>query len=124
MKITLSHLRKGWDQKRLRKIIKSKQFVLGQDKVLDINNSLITYNIDAIWSEDFNKTLEKKRSKKIFKHIFISEICDIAVEEYATVCKLLKIEAIRLYGDKRFVDKSKKLLSKIPNIKVYSLEEK
>src|SRR5271157_230908 len=118
MKITLSHLKKGWNSARLNKI-KEVGFVIGSDEFLNEPYDILAlYCIDAIWSEDHDGSVEKRniaRTKNaLFKHIFISEICDVAVEEYATVCKLLKVKTICLLGNKKFIQISKKLLSFIP----------
>ena len=120
MKITLSHLKKGWNSARLKKI-KEVGFVIGSDTFLNRPYHILAlYCIDAIWSDDHDGSVEKRniarKSKRyglIFKHIFISEICGVAVEEYATVCKLLKVKTIFLLGDKKFTERSRKLLSPI-----------
>jgi hypothetical protein len=91
MKITLSHLQKKWDKSRIWKI-KTLGFVIGSDKLFDIPKYPSIKLIDAIWSDDHDGSVEKRNSNKIFDHIFISRICDIAVEEYATVCKLLNVK--------------------------------
>ena len=46
--------------------------------------------IDAVWGDDHDGLVQKRNrlreQHKVAKHIFISQICDVAVEEYATVC--------------------------------------
>jgi hypothetical protein len=122
MKITLSHLKKRWNSARLKKI-KETGFVIGSDEFLnEPYDVLALYCIDAIWSEDHDGSVEKRdiliTKNSFFKHIFVSEIGDVAVEVYATVCKLLKTKTIFLLGNKKFIQKSKKLLSSIPGIKI------
>jgi hypothetical protein len=129
MKITLTHLKKGWNSTRLKKI-KEIGFVIGSDKFLNQPyHVLALYCIDAIWSDDHDGSVEKRNNARkgtlgeFFKHVFISEICDVAVEEYATVCKLLKVKTIFLLGDKEFTKKSRKLLSSIPEISIEEINE-
>ncbi len=76
--------------------------------------------IDAVWDKNFDSLIKKRDKNEFAQHIFVSQMCDVpAVDEYATVCKLLGVKIINLVGNKVFYEKSKKLLSKIPNVKIY-----
>lgn len=111
MKITLTHLKKRWSKNHLKDIKRIKRLVIGSDKVFNCSD-LITTFVDAVWSNDYDVSVKKRDSNKRFKHIFISEMCKTAAEEYKTVCDLLGIEKILLVSvdDKEFYNKSKELL--------------
>ena len=131
-KITLKFLKSGWGNGGIKDLKHSKTMVLGSDKLLYLSEwkkrgfsdgKCITDDIHCVWSEDHDKTLTQKRRRKL-KHIFISQICDVAVAEYAKVCKMLglnKIILISFQDDKAFFKKSKKIL-KIPGVKIDTIE--
>ena len=122
MRITLKHLKTRWNKTRLKRM-RHGIFFVGSDKILNKNSNCNLFSIDAVWSKNHDLTIQKRDNNKDAKHIFISEICDTAVEEYKTVCKLLKIRIIVIVGveiEKEFFDMSKKLLKTIPNIKIES----
>lgn len=134
MEITLEYLKTAWSEKRIQKI-KEIGFVIASDSFLkpifshvfmDMNlkhvketvGTCVIDLIDAIWTDEHDKVLETKRSKNMFRHIFISEICDVAVGEYATVCELLQVKTIFVLGDAEFINRSKELLLCIPRISI------
>jgi hypothetical protein len=129
MRITLNHLKKAWNDNRLKKI-HTEAFAIGSDKLFNLKISGVVQNlIDAIWSDDHDRAVAKRNKFRQeycqFKHVFISEICDVAVDEYKTVCNLLRVKNILLVGlkrDKKFFRVSRKLLKQIPGIKIISLE--
>ena len=110
MKITLKYLKTAWNKERLN-LIQKRAFIIASDKMLKFPNTLIA--IDAIWTDDHDRILKQKRKIKLAKHIFVSQFCDIAVKEYDTVCKLLKVKKIILVGDIKFFNISKSLLKKL-----------
>jgi len=134
-KITLKFLKTGWGAGGLKDLKLSKFMTVGSDKMLYItqykkrgftkkSQNFVLDQLHCIWSENHDKTLKKKRSREDLKHIFISQICDVAVAEYAKVCKMLGLKKIYLFSfkdDKEFFQKSKKLL-KIPGIKINTIE--
>ena len=135
-KITLKFLKSGWSAGKIKDLKLSKKLILGSDKLLYLSEwkkrgftkkSLdhLSAFLDCVWSEEHDKTLEYKRKyKEKFGQIFVSQICDVAVAEYAKVCKLLglnKICLISFKDDPDFFKKSKKLL-KIPGVKIETIE--
>ena len=131
-KITLKFLKTGWGAGGIKDLKHSKTMVLCSDKMLYLSEwkkrgfsdgKSKTDQVHCVWSEDHDRTLTQKRRRKL-KHIFVSQICDVAVMEYAKVCKMLslnKIILISFQDDKGFFKKSKKLL-KIPGVKVVTIE--
>lgn len=114
MIITLPYLKKAWDKKRLATIRKG-LFYIGSHKMLLAKNREMAEAVSAVWSDDHDHSI-RIRTKNGLKHIFISQICDVAVEEYKTVCQLLKVRAIVLVSDmcdKDFFSRSRKLLKPI-----------
>ena len=116
MKITLKHLKKRWDKDHLADIKMAGRLVIGSDRIFGLSDAVTTF-IDAVWSEDHDGAVEKRDSnKERFKHIFISEMCKVAVEEYDTVCHLLglsKILLLSVQGDVDFFLKSEELLKSL-----------
>lgn len=115
MKITLPYLKKAWDKARISKIKKAGEFWVGSEKMLDSPGTLhLLPRLDAVWSTNHDRAVKKRndlRERCYAKHIFISQICDVAVEEYETVCRLLKINRIAFVsfeGDKKFFSLSEK----------------
>jgi hypothetical protein len=133
-KITLKFLKTGWGIGGIKDLKWSKKLALGSDKLLYLSewkkrgytekSHLATlFELHCIWSENHDKTLNKKRKNNL-KHIFVSQICDVAVAEYAKVCRMLGIKTIYLISfkdDKKFFKKSKKLL-KIPGVEINTIE--
>jgi hypothetical protein len=131
-KITLKFLKTGWGTGGIKDLEHSKTMVLGSDKMLYSSEwkkrgfsdgKSMTDELHCAWSEDHDRTLTQKRRRKL-KHIFVSQMCDVAVAEYAKVCKMLglnKIILISFQDDKEFFKKSKKLL-KIPGVKINTIE--
>jgi len=120
MKITLKYLRILWNPARIDRL-RNGIFFVGSENLLNKNSNCNLNNIDAIWSKNHDRAVEKRNKNKNAKHIFISKICDVAVEEYETVCKLLKIQVIKIVGlsrEKDFFETSKKMLATIPNVKI------
>jgi len=120
MIITLSHLKKLWNSERIKKIKTNKAFSVASERVLDYKkrDGIIKY-VDAVWSDDHDGTVEKRNRCKRLKHMFVSQICDVAVEEYATVCKILKLQGIVLVAyenEIKYILRCEKLLHK------YSIE--
>lgn len=129
-KITLKFLQSGWGSGRIKDLKLSRKLVLGSDKMLYLSEwkkrgftrtslELSRTFLHCVWSEDHDKTLKhKRRHIEKFGRIFVSQICDVAVAEYAKVCKILglkKILIISFKDDTAFFRKSLKLL-KIPGV--------
>jgi hypothetical protein len=111
MKITLAHLKTRWDNDRIKAIKKTKTLIIGSEKVISSETNIyISHVISTIWSKNHDRAVRKRNEHKYFKHVFISQICDVAVEEYKTVCEFFGIKKIMLVGDKRFINQSKKML--------------
>jgi hypothetical protein len=130
-KITINFLKTGWGAGGIRDLKLSKSLFLGSDKLLYMSEwkkrgfgreDIALAQMHCIWSENHDKTLTQKRRRKL-KHIFISEICDVAVAEYAKVCEMLglnKIYLVSFEDDKEFFRKSKELL-KIRGVKISTI---
>jgi hypothetical protein len=115
MKITLSHLKKLWDDYRIKRIKQNQAFFVCSEKVLACKKRNIIKHIDAVWSDDHDGTVKKRNEFRRLKHMFVSQICDVAAEEYATVCKILKLKGIVLvaYNDEiKYLLRCQKLLHK------------
>jgi len=107
MDITLQHLKKAWDKNRLRRIKRRGMFIGSEESLLK-KYSKQWPKIDAVWSDNFLKALGRRnRNKKNgTKHIFISEICDIAVKEYEQVGDILNNYDITFVGSDQFIKES------------------
>ena len=135
MVIKLGHLKEVWSDDKI-KYIQNYGFCIANESFLGprfsdvcldfdkrvvsrvIGSPAVSY-VNAVWTDRPDKALEKQKEHSEYKHIFISEICDVAVEEYATVCSLLAIKKIFIMtDDKEFYKRSEKLLSTIPNVKI------
>jgi len=119
MKITMKHLKRLWDSARLARI-RNGIFHVCSDGVLSKKSDDLHF-VDAVWSENHDATVQLRNATENAKHIFVSEICDVAVEEYATVCRLLRVQKIVLVGLKReqkFFKVSERMLSVIPNVDI------
>jgi hypothetical protein len=97
MEITLDHLKKLWDDERIKKIRAQHSFMVASERVLDYKKrDNLIFCLDAVWSDNHDELVEKRNSSRRFKHIFVSQICDVACEEYKTVCQILDLKGIIL----------------------------
>ena len=120
MKITIKHLKTGWNPKRM-KSIKTRGLTIGSGSLLKPGRHL--EEIDAVWGKDHDGLVQKRNQlreqHKVARHIFVSQICDVAVEEYATVLKLLGTNRINIMGTSlKFIEDSKNLLIEIPDVEI------
>lgn len=95
MKITLKYLKTAWSPSRIKKI-KEFGFVICDE--FHLRNATNMSLVDACIAKSFNETLKYKRSRKDIPHIFISEWCRLAIEEYEQVCSLLNPASITYIG--------------------------
>ena len=107
--ITLDFLMKRWSVYRIRQIIGYRTLFLGSPKVVAQDKYLIDL-IDLTWGKNFYYLLKLRDSKEFGQHIFVSQMCDKAVTEYADTCKLLDVNRINIVGSKTFFEESKDLL--------------
>ena len=129
MDITLDYLKKLWDEKRIERIRKDGMH-LSSGTIFFKKYSEIWAEIDAIWASSnlFEVAISRrKRQRKKYggcQHIFISEICDIAVEEYLQVAEIIGNNKITLYIESyqsHFLKMSREMLSKKFDISYYNV---
>ena len=95
MNITLKHLKTAWSPSRIKKIKEFGFVICDQFHLFNANNLSL---VDACICKQFKETLEYKRSRKDISHIFISEWCRLAIEEYEQVCEILIPKSITYIG--------------------------
>ena len=122
MNITYDYLTLKWDPERIEKI-RSEGMHLCSSNIL-VEKYVDTWPIiDAVWDDDFNLALKRMREYEGCKHIFVSEICDIAVAEYLQVANIMNNKTINIYAthnDSEFVLKSRGFLLSDFNINILS----
>lgn len=95
--------------------------MVGSQSLLKPKTNIDLHVVDAVWSHNHDAAVILRDRNPKAGHIFISEMCDVAVEEYATVCRLLKVKHIIVIGTThKFLTESKKLLN-IPGVIVSTL---
>ncbi len=97
MEITLKYLKKAWSQKRINNI-RHEGLTIGTGDMLLKKYSIIWGDLDCVWDIDFKKTLRRRNchKKNGTEHIFVSEMCDIATQEYKQVQEIIGFSSIRL----------------------------
>jgi len=115
MNITKEYLSTRWTTSRMRKIALLGLFIgcdtLLNKKYIDLHWSPLC---DVIWTNQHDK-ITKKRDRCIeAKHIFVSQICDKAVEEFRIVCDILEVKRLIIIGtSNNFLSTSRRRLKKL-----------
>ena len=99
MIITIKHLKTAWNIQRINKI-KNFGFVICDE--FHLRNAKNLALVDACISKNFKETLDYRRSKKDISHIFISEWCKLAIDEYEQVIKLLDPKSVTYIGSETY----------------------
>lgn len=130
MDITLDYLKKLWNEKRIERIQKEGMH-LSSGIIFFKQHSEIWPEIDAVWESRnlFEVAINRrKRQRKKYggcQHIFISEICDIAVEEYLQVAEIIGNNKITLYIESYqsyFLSMSRKYLKEHFKLNYYNVK--
>lgn len=130
MNITLDYLKKLWDDKRIARIRKEGMH-LGPSELFFKKYSHIWPEIDAVWANSYGfeqAISRRKRQRKKYggcNHIFISEICSIAVDEYLQVAEIMGNNKITLYIEGYngyFLSASQKFLRDHFNLSYYNVK--
>jgi len=130
MDITLDYLKKLWDDKRIARI-KKEGMHLADSTIFFKKYSDIWPEIDAVWTGSgmFEQAISRRRRvKKKYDgchHIFISEICNIAVEEYRQVANIMGTNKITLYIERysgHWLGMSQKMLREHFELNYYNYE--
>lgn len=109
MKITLKQLKSKWNAARIEKI-KNFGFIITSPEFLKANKDEKWLEIiDAVWGNEHGELVEQRNAIAEASHIFVSQICDIAADEYLQVQKLIKFKNIFLLSfenDEKFFEQS------------------